>query len=331
MLKAKFETAKELIDKKKYDQARAILKTINHPTATAWLAKLDKISPPKQNRAIPLIVFTTAILLAGCIALAIVVFREAPNRSPVQVAALPTLKALPTIQPSDTPTNVPTSTSTLTLSPTLLPSPTLTSTVTLRPSATITDTPSPTRTPFPTSTPRPTQRPTPTLSGVANCNYDIVFNWWRSASNIALGSANENAIQSAYQQLSLLSYPFCVASARQNLLRYIDEQLLFYKALAANKFDETDGHLNAGDAYFTAYSDEISRLLDSLINAEAASSFNAPSAQTNTSYTVPDTSSSVQSDASNGATALCNDGTYSYAAHHQGACSHHGGVATFYH
>lgn len=32
----------------------------------------------------------------------------------------------------------------------------------------------------------------------------------------------------------------------------------------------------------------------------------------------------------NGATALCNDGTYSYAAHHQGACSHHGGVAQFY-
>ncbi len=32
----------------------------------------------------------------------------------------------------------------------------------------------------------------------------------------------------------------------------------------------------------------------------------------------------------NGATARCNDGTYSYAVHHQGACSHHGGVAVFY-
>jgi Protein of unknown function (DUF3761) len=31
-----------------------------------------------------------------------------------------------------------------------------------------------------------------------------------------------------------------------------------------------------------------------------------------------------------GATAQCNDGTFSYAAHHQGACSSHGGVATFY-
>jgi hypothetical protein len=32
-----------------------------------------------------------------------------------------------------------------------------------------------------------------------------------------------------------------------------------------------------------------------------------------------------------GPTALCRDGTYSYAAHHQGACSGHGGVAVFYH
>jgi Protein of unknown function (DUF3761) len=31
-----------------------------------------------------------------------------------------------------------------------------------------------------------------------------------------------------------------------------------------------------------------------------------------------------------GATALCKDGTYSYAAHHQGACSRHGGVRVFY-
>jgi hypothetical protein len=31
-----------------------------------------------------------------------------------------------------------------------------------------------------------------------------------------------------------------------------------------------------------------------------------------------------------GASAMCNDGTYSFAAHHQGACSKHGGVAVFY-
>jgi len=31
-----------------------------------------------------------------------------------------------------------------------------------------------------------------------------------------------------------------------------------------------------------------------------------------------------------GATAECRDGTFSYAAHHQGACSHHGGVLKFF-
>lgn len=31
-----------------------------------------------------------------------------------------------------------------------------------------------------------------------------------------------------------------------------------------------------------------------------------------------------------GATAQCNDGTYSFSQHHQGTCSGHGGVAQFY-
>lgn len=45
MSKAKFVAAKELIDEKKYDEARAILKTIDHPTAREWEIKLDKIAP----------------------------------------------------------------------------------------------------------------------------------------------------------------------------------------------------------------------------------------------------------------------------------------------
>ena len=31
-----------------------------------------------------------------------------------------------------------------------------------------------------------------------------------------------------------------------------------------------------------------------------------------------------------GPTAQCKDGTYSYSQHHQGTCSHHGGVAVWY-
>lgn len=45
MSKAKFEAAKELINEKQYDQARAILLTIDHPTAQKWLEKLDQIAP----------------------------------------------------------------------------------------------------------------------------------------------------------------------------------------------------------------------------------------------------------------------------------------------
>lgn len=51
--KAKFDAAKQLIQEKKYDQARAILETIDHPPAAKWLAKLDTITPkpkPKPKR-----------------------------------------------------------------------------------------------------------------------------------------------------------------------------------------------------------------------------------------------------------------------------------------
>jgi hypothetical protein len=46
MSKAKFEAAKELIQERKFDEARAILKTVEHPTANKWLKKLDEIDPP---------------------------------------------------------------------------------------------------------------------------------------------------------------------------------------------------------------------------------------------------------------------------------------------
>lgn len=44
-MKEKFEQAKQLIEAKQYTKARQLLRTINHPTATAWLQKLDAIDP----------------------------------------------------------------------------------------------------------------------------------------------------------------------------------------------------------------------------------------------------------------------------------------------
>jgi hypothetical protein len=49
-----------------------------------------------------------------------------------------------------------------------------------------------------------------------------------------------------------------------------------------------------------------------------------------TARTAPAPAPAASVTTGDGATARCNDGTYSYAAHHQGACSHHGGVAEFY-
>lgn len=46
MSKTKMLAAREFIYDKNYDEARAILKTIDHPTARKWLVKLDKIDPP---------------------------------------------------------------------------------------------------------------------------------------------------------------------------------------------------------------------------------------------------------------------------------------------
>jgi len=55
-IKDQMLVAKSLIQQKRYDEARAILNTIQHPTAQKWLAKLEQIHPekkiekPKRNR-----------------------------------------------------------------------------------------------------------------------------------------------------------------------------------------------------------------------------------------------------------------------------------------
>jgi len=43
------QIARQLIQQKKYSEARAILEQLDHPTATQWLDKLDEIAPLPQN------------------------------------------------------------------------------------------------------------------------------------------------------------------------------------------------------------------------------------------------------------------------------------------
>lgn len=50
MSRAKFEAARELIQQRNYDAARAILETMpGEPRAIEWLAKLDRIGPAAKN------------------------------------------------------------------------------------------------------------------------------------------------------------------------------------------------------------------------------------------------------------------------------------------
>jgi uncharacterized membrane protein YgcG len=62
----------------------------------------------------------------------------------------------------------------------------------------------------------------------------------------------------------------------------------------------------------------------------AGSGFNSSGGSSSGGTSGGTSGSGGSSAAGSGATALCDDGTYSFAAHHQGACSHHGGVAVFY-
>jgi len=44
------QAARTLIETKHYEEARTLLKTIDHPTATKWLAKLDEIAPAPKSQ-----------------------------------------------------------------------------------------------------------------------------------------------------------------------------------------------------------------------------------------------------------------------------------------
>lgn len=80
----RLEIAHDLIQEKKYDDARQLLKKVEHPKAREWLEKLDQISPPKASnlRVISRVIAAYFFLssLAGLIML--VFFKEFMNSIP---------------------------------------------------------------------------------------------------------------------------------------------------------------------------------------------------------------------------------------------------------
>ncbi|MBI5671108.1 MAG: hypothetical protein HZC41_24190 [Chloroflexi bacterium] len=139
MSQQQFYAAKELINQKRYDEARALLKTINHPAAKDWLRNLDKIQSENTSifsSALPRysIFFSCGSLLVFCILIVFLWlvfgntgFKEV--RYETTTPTQPKLVALGLVS-TPVPTRVGTSTST--------------------PTPTITDTPTPSNTPLPT-------------------------------------------------------------------------------------------------------------------------------------------------------------------------------------
>ncbi len=102
MSKAKMEAARELIKEKQYDEARAILRTVNHPLAAEWIAKIDAISSPKHSRRSPILALVAlGIVLVGV--MAVVVYTQRYNIPPLAAmfsTATPTATATSTLTPT---------------------------------------------------------------------------------------------------------------------------------------------------------------------------------------------------------------------------------------
>lgn len=133
-IKEKFAKAKAFITVEQYDKARAILKTIDHPTAQKWLEKLDVIAPEKPE--VVGLKKSRRNLATGCFMFLLIcgaLYIVSPRTT--HVAATPTIVAAAATLTTDTP-------ATATLEASATPSATITETSI--PTATITDTPSPT-------------------------------------------------------------------------------------------------------------------------------------------------------------------------------------------
>ena len=168
MSKQKLSAARELIREKHYDEARAILKTVDHPTAKQWLAKLDQIAPEKKQSAWRSILFPRRgrsrlywigfTLFACAILYACSIFSQAIGIIPTteEMNVTRTLEASTQVAANATEGVVQQMTADAQATIIALTPPTAT--------ATITDTPIPTATATITNTPLPTNTLAPTAT-----------------------------------------------------------------------------------------------------------------------------------------------------------------------
>lgn len=86
--KEKMIEAQQLIKARQYDDARRILVKIDHPKATEWLAKIDKVAPVKKTgfKMTPVIAGGAAVAVIGVILLMVFLTRPA---GPLAVSPAP--------------------------------------------------------------------------------------------------------------------------------------------------------------------------------------------------------------------------------------------------
>ena len=98
MSKQKMLAARELIQEKRYAEARALLKTIDDPKAQEWLKKLDAIAPEKKKSGGRLVYITAAVVLLAVVVIVVtLVMRQnnAENANQNAAAQVPTQMELP--------------------------------------------------------------------------------------------------------------------------------------------------------------------------------------------------------------------------------------------
>lgn len=180
-VKEQMQQAQKLIQAKQYNEARAILRKINHPKAREWEKRLDMIAPRKKQLSRHILrwmittkigriagVISTIMFLSVCgwIFIILGIVPSPDERQATQTATASTAIAmqLETVAVLSSTPPTPTHTSTFTPAPTDTPTATLTLTIT----DTAQPTPTPTITETPTSTPTLTddERAKAALSGI---------------------------------------------------------------------------------------------------------------------------------------------------------------------
>ncbi len=118
MSRSQLEMAKKLLEAGRYQEARALLKTINHPIAARWLTKLDQIAPPPPPAKVSKLWFVligamvvlflgTVIVLASSISRSRAVQNGPLSTGEVAVAPTTTLAPTHTRAPTATETTIP--------------------------------------------------------------------------------------------------------------------------------------------------------------------------------------------------------------------------------